>query len=446
MAAPQAAANPFTALPHALVLNILRRLPADERLLCALVCRAFRAALSDDAAWTHLDFSLESEAENVVDDRLLHAAAAKARGTLQALDVFGCPRISAAALLAVVAANGAALRTLRVGGNRDVNYVSNERACAFLNAAPLLRELHADVDCASVEGALVMLRNTPPYGPLRVAALSVQVQDVEDADNIRDMLDAATAHPGALTELHLLDAPLDGDDDELLVDAVVDCARTRALRCVYFFCCSLSPASVPALVRLLAPGSALLSLEIFNQAHYVGPLLDDDSALALANALRTNNTLTCLELHSIGLWDNLAAAAAAVTFALTGHSSLRTLSFGFDPPPPVHASFVGLALGALVAANTPTLMTLRAHESEFSDDAMRPLFEALPRNTHLRSLECPRHELTGAFARDVLLPAVRANTSLEELEISHYGYRLPDEVLDDFAAAEALVAARTLAA
>jgi hypothetical protein len=46
-----------------------------------------------------------------------------------------------------------------------------------------------------------------------------------------------------------------------------------------------------------------------------------------------------------------------------------------------------------------------------------PLFEALPHNTHLRTLNCCRNQASEAFTRDRLLPAARANRSLRELRI-----------------------------
>jgi hypothetical protein len=41
--------------------------------------------------------------------------------------------------------------------------------------------------------------------------------------------------------------------------------------------------------------------------------------------------------------------------------------------------------------------------------------DALPHNTHLRTLDCRGNDMTELFARDRLLPAVRANTSLRTL-------------------------------
>jgi hypothetical protein len=45
------------------------------------------------------------------------------------------------------------------------------------------------------------------------------------------------------------------------------------------------------------------------------------------------------------------------------------------------------------------------------DVGIGPLVDALPRNTHLRELECNAW-LSAAFVQDRLLPALAANTSL----------------------------------
>jgi hypothetical protein len=94
----------------------------------------------------------------------------------------------------------------------------------------------------------------------------------------------------------------------------------------------------------------------------------------------------------------------------------------------------GASLGALVAANAPTLHELALAGWSLGDAGMRPLVLALPHNTHLRTLDMSSNDISAAFARDVLLPAVRSNTSLRSLFIGG----LP-------AAAEAHVAARAAA-
>jgi hypothetical protein len=51
---------------------------------------------------------------------------------------------------------------------------------------------------------------------------------------------------------------------------------------------------------------------------------------------------------------------------------------------------------------------------------MNPLVDALAHNTHLRTLHCGYNDLDNAYVRVRLAPAVRANTSLRELQSFHY--------------------------
>jgi hypothetical protein len=77
----------------------------------------------------------------------------------------------------------------------------------------------------------------------------------------------------------------------------------------------------------------------------------------------------------------------------------------------------GAALCALVAANAPALHELDVSFCLLGDAGLRPLFDALPANTHLRTLDCRANKLSNVFVRDSLLPAVRANSSLRELKM-----------------------------
>lgn len=77
---------------------------------------------------------------------------------------------------------------------------------------------------------------------------------------------------------------------------------------------------------------------------------------------------------------------------------------------------VGAALSALVAANAPALRFLRVESNgELGDTSMSPLFGALRVNTHLLTLNCVFNPFSAACAQNVLLPAVRKNTSLHRL-------------------------------
>jgi hypothetical protein len=76
---------------------------------------------------------------------------------------------------------------------------------------------------------------------------------------------------------------------------------------------------------------------------------------------------------------------------------------------------VGAALRALLRANAPALHTLDIHSNRLGDAGMGPVVKALRCNTRLTKLDCSDNRLSYAFARDRLLPAVRANASLREL-------------------------------
>ncbi len=98
-------------------------------------------------------------------------------------------------------------------------------------------------------------------------------------------------------------------------------------------------------------------------------------------------------------------------------------------------AFIAPAIGMLIAANTPALDRFVLLSCNLGDAGMRPLLEALPRNTHLSTLAYVESGMSDAFMRDVLLPAVRANTSLVLL-ISGDEHEAAVE-------ARALIAART---
>jgi hypothetical protein len=67
---------------------------------------------------------------------------------------------------------------------------------------------------------------------------------------------------------------------------------------------------------------------------------------------------------------------------------------------------------------------------------LAPLMDALPRNTHLQRLVCcGGHAISKVFARERLLPAVRANSSLRDLTM-HSQHKAAHK-------AEAIVRSRT---
>lgn len=73
---------------------------------------------------------------------------------------------------------------------------------------------------------------------------------------------------------------------------------------------------------------------------------------------------------------------------------------------------IGTALAAIVAADAPALRGLELHTLGLGDDGLAPIVNALPQNHHLLILDIGQNGMSEEFARNRLLSAVRANTSL----------------------------------
>jgi hypothetical protein len=336
---------------------------------------------------------------------MLRCAAARAHGGVLALKADGMLLENPPALdvvCAVLRAN-AGMRELRTSGTLHAAAIS-----AVLQAAPTLHEFHADVMFGSDEVALAraMLRNEDTFQPMRLRQF--HLVGVYKGHELVALARDLAGH-ASLRDLQLSYCPLVPG----ACDALLDAATTRRLQALHFVNANLSPAAVPRLARLLRAG-ALTELRIENARQR---LLDNGSAANLCAALRGNNTLKSITLAGVGLWRNSARAGIAVVRALTAHTSVEKIALFFNAVREPDQAAVGAALGALVAANAPALLTLELGDSRFGDEGLRPLFEALPANTHLRTLCCcANYEVSEACARDVLLlPAVRANTSLRAL-------------------------------
>ena len=78
--------------------------------------------------------------------------------------------------------------------------------------------------------------------------------------------------------------------------------------------------------------------------------------------------------------------------------------------------------------------------NRLGEAGLAPIFEALPRAGTLKELVCyvyPYETINREFARDVILPAVHANSSLRKLDFGDYSKTLPELV-----EVQAIVAAR----
>jgi hypothetical protein len=402
-------ATSIASLPHALLARVLARLPVDDRLRAAEVCRGWRTVVETERSlWTTLDFSDSSGVTHEVTKELLRAAAGKAGGALETMDLCGCFWWSwYDALLEVVTDNAASLRELRAYGSAfEIDSMSCETAEDLLRAAPQLRELVTDVECYTVEDAVRVLRKEGMFQRLHVIELHAHVEEADGAE-MHELAAALATHTSPLACLHLRRAPLTAPD---VLDAVVDAALANQLTTCYFEACHLFSVSVPSLVRLLGSGALKRLLIDGNGAQ----LLDAPAAALLGGALRTNGVLAWLKLENVRLWDDSAAATMLLS-SLVAHPSLRELMISGDAVPPAYAACAGTALFALVAANAPALEHLSVGSWQLGDAGLRPLMDALPRNMHLMELYLSGNDITDAFARDVLLPAVRANTSLNWL-------------------------------
>jgi hypothetical protein len=304
---------PFAALPPPLLLQIFAALPADTRLRCAEVCTGWRATLAERSLWTRLDVSHTSGVMQRKTPALLRAVAARSGGALTALDVSGVWQrfYHNGTLREVLAALAGSLRELRCLHGRS-HVLSVSMLQELLSAAPQLRVCEADLFFTVVADARRALRKEGVFGPLRVCVASVDLERAEEVATAAhvSLMDDVAAH-ASLTELYLHSVPFHVPE---VLGAFVDAALSLPLlRIVKFHGCRLSPASAPALARLLSSGT-LVELNIWNDRR---ALLDAPSAALLGDALLANTTLTSLTLHcaavtlhGASVWSSHAAADA----------------------------------------------------------------------------------------------------------------------------------------
>jgi hypothetical protein len=306
---------------------------------------------------------------------------------------------------------------------------------ALLRAAPALHTLSACAGCTP-EQALALLRNEPPCGPLRLHTLMVEGTGTAEDEAVLSLAAALPAH-ASLRSLEIHRARLVSD---AAFKALIGSSLALQLQSLALEDCVLPLASASALARLLG-GGALIQLNLYRCR---GLFDDAASAAVLAAALRACTTLTSLGLADMGLW-RAHLPGAVLLDALTGHPSVQNVRIVVDaadgPEATAAAGAAGAAaLGALVAADAPALTALNTSLCELGDAGMGPLVDALPRNTHLRTLDIRNNRISEAFAAQRLLPAVRANNSLRKLG----AFVFP--VAPSVAEAEQLVKARAAAA
>jgi len=309
-------------------------LPVDARLRCREVSRGWRAFLADARHWQVLDLSLSSGVARR-SLALLRAASEHARGTLRQLDVsswYYMPvgvgeealRNKQLLLLPVLRANAASLLELRAWKPVDSeggNLTSTVGVEDLLAAAPRLRLLECDaiLEGEDARGPLPRLLREPQFAPLRLLRLYIDANNVQPPPDVPALAAWAATH-ASLKRLDFWRVPL---DSQLALDAVVHLA-TSQLQYLCMENCSLSPASLPGLTRMLESRS-LTVLCIWNG---YAPLIVGAAVPAFCAALRASR-LVSLELCRMCLWE-LQADGLAVIAACTGHPTLREISFMYN--------------------------------------------------------------------------------------------------------------------
>ena len=391
-----------------IVVRIFSLLPLDQRTRCAEVSHAWRATVALPALWrrvvlppAHVANPWEAYERS---SALLHAAFARAGDALRVLDV-SCFEPSLEVFKATLCAAPAVTEVHAVS-----TPLTRADVLSVLTVAPRLRSLHAEIQCAFEDPPLFL----EPPAPLCVRALQLKPMKDDTWDDIAPLppfltraLSNPRLHPD-LTCVMLFWADLRAHGAmEVLADAV--CARPR-LTALEFVGCHFSPATAPALARMVQEG-ALTALGIYRQSLF----FDRACALTVAAALRASRTLTSLDIQNIEALR--PAVGAALLGALVGHRSLRTLNLECT----VISSRVaaGAALAALVAADAPALTELSVSCCDLRESGLGPLLDALPHNRHLRVLDITSNCLSGddRFIHKRLLPAVRTNGSLRTLTL-----------------------------
>ena len=402
-------------LPRAAEHDIFMLLSPVDRGRACCVSRAWRDTVSDPSLWTRLVLATAQTGPPA--DAVLRGAASKALSGLEVLDVSGA-LVTKKAFNDVFRAHARSLRMARLVKGQEPLWLPSDYLVQLLEAAPLLREFHADVFCHT---NVIQTLLEGPFGPLRVRSLRAHALSNGSGSKTipASFLACCARHP--LEELHFLCMHLnEARDFEALVEMVV----SKQMACLQLRHCCLPRDFASTLQRALGPDAALRQLRIescwcgeVDEAQF-GRSLDSGTASQLASALAACPRLKHIAIIEHGMWRR-GDVMAPLLNALSGHPSLTRLEIFVETPcvipPHKHA---GVALGALVAANAPSLQELVLHsDSEDFESSLEPLFGALRCNTHLRELHMSNMRFSAECVLRTVIPCVSANGSLHKLAL-----------------------------
>jgi hypothetical protein len=319
----------FASLPLSLAHRIFLALPVDARLCASYVCRAWRDTLAEPSLWTRLSMSGMHVERRRFFDRMLRSLARRERDQICQLDL-SQEDFKESVPLPLLTANAGSLRELHLHSIHP-NWSDTTKATfgVVVKAAPLLQVLKVENVRCLLKDALKMLRAEPPYAPLQMSrSLEVYFQDERgelDCGMNRfgrfapfaAALADATLQP-ALSRLCVFAADV---SPPAVMGALVDAVRVRQLRELALEY-GMPPAAAQ-LVRLLAEGS-LAVLEI-NQPYR--QVFAAAGAALVADALRSNTTLTALHLRGVHLCVDMDAALQSWCWARSWGTS-ACVSFG----------------------------------------------------------------------------------------------------------------------
>jgi len=403
-----AALDPVEVLLPEVVRLVFLLLPVDARLRCREVCRGWRDFLEDPHLWRVCDLSALSGVAAECTPALLRAATERAQGTLQELDVSGGAVVGWLGVLAALREN--TVQRFRGWGyfpDYDGWQLEAVDVVALLEAAPTLLDAQCDVMCKPEECLALFARGPPLY----LHAIVVECADEEGAGMLDcDCVALRAAAPPSLREITLSLADLSSAEQ---LGALVELAEAQ-LTTLRLLCCEMTPAALPPLARLLTAGRLTqLTIDCDDQ------LLTGAAVPAFCAALRASRLRT-LEVCGAGLDGWTAAGLLPLLAACGGHATLRELLIASNGPLQEEERWAAAqALGALVDA--ASLHALSVLGCGLGDDELAPLFAAVARSKMLRSLSVLHNPTTPAFGGLVVLPAVRANTSLKELRVCSRG-------------------------
>jgi hypothetical protein len=341
------------------------------------------------------------------------------------------------------------------GRRNDDTALLPPAAEALLRALPALRVLDTTMEVKLHDGRMHLslararearapLRREGVFAPLRVRSLELDFRGTEDAEHVCATVADIGAQGAWLRALKLYTAPL---YERGTMDALLDVVVSSRIAHLTLYDCTVGRTSALSLARALRASAALTELHFDKPEHDEFEhtnLWHEESWVAFADALRTHATLRELSLR--GLARNGAsqragtgAGSARLVRALTGHPRLQCLRIaecnGSEPA-------LADAIAALIAENAPALVELDVEHSNLGDAGVSALAAALRCNTHMQGLDISDNWASVACTRDVLMPALRANSSLRRLYATGNYPAREDGCKEAYAEAEELVRLR----